>query len=85
MCCAGSRLYVEDKQFDRVVDGVSQLASKIRIGPGMDATSQMGPLVSEEQMNRVCSYLESGLSEGAKATVGGYRFEIETSHRSQNS
>ena len=73
VCCAGSRLYVEDKQFDRVVDGVSQLASKIRIGPGMDATTQMGPLVSEEQLNRVCSYLESGLSEGAKATVGGSR------------
>jgi phenylacetaldehyde dehydrogenase len=73
VCCAGSRLYVEDKQFDKVVDGVSQLASKIRIGPGMDATSQMGPLVSEEQLNRVCSYLESGLSEGAKATVGGSR------------
>ena len=73
VCCAGSRLYVEDQQFDRVVDGVSQLASKIRIGPGMDATTQMGPLVSEEQLNRVCSYLESGLSEGAKATVGGSR------------
>jgi phenylacetaldehyde dehydrogenase len=73
VCCAGSRLYVEDQQFDRVVDGVSQLASKIRIGPGMDATTQMGPLVSEEQLNRVCGYLESGLSEGAKATVGGSR------------
>ena len=73
VCCAGSRLYVEDKQFDKVVDGVSQLASKIRIGPGMDAATQMGPLVSEEQLNRVCSYLESGFSEGAKATAGGSR------------
>jgi phenylacetaldehyde dehydrogenase len=73
VCCAGSRLYVEDKQFDKVVDGVSQLASQIRIGPGMDASSQMGPLVSEEQLNRVCSYLQSGFSEGAKATVGGSR------------
>src|SRR5271156_5422174 len=42
-CCAGSRLYVEKPIFDRVVEGVSQLASKIRIGPGMEATSQMGP------------------------------------------
>ena len=72
-CCAGSRLYVEDKQFDRVVDGVSQLASKIRIGPGMESTTDMGPLVSEEQMNKVCGYLESGYAEGAKATVGGSR------------
>jgi phenylacetaldehyde dehydrogenase len=72
-CCAGSRLYVEDKQFDKVVDGISQLASKIRVGPGMESTTDMGPLVSEEQMNRVCGYLESGYSEGAKATVGGSR------------
>ncbi|HTW67304.1 MAG TPA: aldehyde dehydrogenase family protein [Bryobacteraceae bacterium] len=73
VCCAGSRLYVEDKQFDKVVDGVSQFASKIRVGPGMEPATQMGPLVSEEQMNRVCSYLESGLSEGAKAVTGGSR------------
>ncbi len=72
-CCAGSRLYVEEKSFDKVVDGVSQLASKIRVGPGMEPTSDMGPLVSEEQMNKVCGYLESGFSEGAKATVGGSR------------
>jgi phenylacetaldehyde dehydrogenase len=73
VCCAGSRLYVEDNEFDKVVDGVSQLASKIRVGPGMESTSDMGPLVSEEQMNRVCSYLESGFSEGAKAVTGGSR------------
>jgi phenylacetaldehyde dehydrogenase len=72
-CCAGSRLYVEAKEFDKVVDGVSQLASKIRVGSGLEPTTDMGPLVSEEQMNRVCSYLESGYSEGAKATVGGGR------------
>src|SRR5579862_5418668 len=73
VCCAGSRLYVEDKQFDRVVEGVSQIASQIRVGPGMEATTQMGPLVSEEQMNRVCSYFESGKAEGAKAVTGGSR------------
>ena len=72
-CCAGSRLYVEEKQFDKVVDGVSQIASKIRVGPGLDPSTDMGPLVSEEQMNRVCGYLDSGYSEGAKATVGGKR------------
>jgi phenylacetaldehyde dehydrogenase len=72
-CCAGSRLYVEEKSFEKVVDGVSQLASKIRVGPGLEPTTDMGPLVSEEQLNRVCNYLESGYSEGAKATVGGSR------------
>ena len=72
-CCAGSRLYVENKQFDKVVEGVSNIASKIKVGPGLDPSTDMGPLVSEEQMNRVCGYLESGYSEGAKATVGGKR------------
>jgi phenylacetaldehyde dehydrogenase len=72
-CCAGSRLYVDKKIFDEVVEGVSARASKIRVGPGMEATTDMGPLVSEEQLNRVCGYLEAGRSEGAKATVGGER------------
>jgi phenylacetaldehyde dehydrogenase len=72
-CCAGSRLYVEQKEFDKVVDGVSQIASKIKVGPGMEPSTEMGPLVSEEQMNRVCGYLESGFSEGAKAVTGGSR------------
>jgi phenylacetaldehyde dehydrogenase len=72
-CCAGSRLYVEDKSFDKVVQGVADQASKIRVGPGLEPTTDMGPLVSEEQLNRVCGYLESGFSEGAKAMVGGSR------------
>ena len=72
-CCAGSRLYVESDIFDKVVDGVAQHASRIRVGPGMDPASDMGPLVSEEQLNRVCGYLESGISEGAKAVTGGSR------------
>ena len=72
-CCAGSRLYVEQSIFDKVVEGVSAAASKIKVGPGFDATTQMGPLVSEEQLNRVCGFLESGFTEGAKATVGGKR------------
>jgi phenylacetaldehyde dehydrogenase len=72
-CCAGSRLYVEKKAFDRVVEGVADSASKIRVRPGFDPDSDLGPLVSEEQLNRVCGYLESGQKEGAKAVTGGSR------------
>jgi phenylacetaldehyde dehydrogenase len=72
-CCAGSRLFIEKKSFDKVVDGISQIAEKIQVRPGFDPESQMGPLVSEEQLNRVCSYLDSGLEQGAKATTGGSR------------
>ena len=70
-CCAGSRLYVEDKVFDKVVEGVSESAKKIKVGPGMNPDTNMGPLVSEEQFRRVCGYMESGVQEGAKAVVGG--------------
>jgi phenylacetaldehyde dehydrogenase len=70
-CCAGSRLYVEDKIFDKVVEGVSESAKKIRVGPGMNPDTNMGPLVSEEQFRRVCGYMEAGMKEGAKAVVGG--------------
>ncbi len=72
-CCAGSRLFVEEKVFDKVVDGVAKLAEQIQVKPGFDPDSDMGPLVSEEQMNRVCGYLESGVREGAKAVTGGAR------------
>jgi phenylacetaldehyde dehydrogenase len=72
-CCAGSRLYVEKSVFDKVVDGVAEQAKKIRVGPGLDSKTQMGPLVSVEQLDRVCSYLESGLSQGAKAIAGGHK------------
>src|SRR5207245_8628548 len=72
-CCAGSRLYVENNIFDQVVEGVSQQAKKIRVGAGMDPKTQMGPLVSHEQLQRVCGYMESGLTEGAKAVTGGKR------------
>ncbi len=72
-CCAGSRLFIEKSKFDEVIEGVSARAEKIRLGHGMDPKTQMGPLVSSEQLARVCSYLESGKTEGARATAGGER------------
>ncbi len=72
-CCAGSRLYVEQSIFDHVVQGVAEQAKRIKVGPGFDPETSMGPLVSEEQLHRVCSYLEIGLSEGAEAVVGGHK------------
>jgi phenylacetaldehyde dehydrogenase len=72
-CCAGSRLFVEKPIFDRVVEGVAERAKQIRVGRGLDPATDMGPLVSQEQLDRVCGYLESGVSEGARAVVGGSR------------
>jgi phenylacetaldehyde dehydrogenase len=70
-CCAGSRLYAEREVFDDVVAGVAEHARNIKLGPGLDATTDMGPLVSGEQRDRVCSFLESGVAEGARAVAGG--------------
>ena len=70
-CCAGSRLYVEQQVFDKVVEGVSEQARKIKLGPGLDPKTEMGPMVSEIQQQRVCGYLDSGFKEGAKALTGG--------------
>ena len=72
-CCAGSRLYVHKKHYDKVVEGVAAAARKIKVGPGHAADTEMGPLVSEEQLNRVMGFLKSGQSEGAQSVAGGGR------------
>lgn len=72
-CAAGSRLFVQEKNFDKVVEVISEQASKIKLGPGLSTDTEMGPLVSRDQLKRVTGYLESGQQEGAKATVGGKR------------
>jgi phenylacetaldehyde dehydrogenase len=71
VCTAGSRLYAHRKVFDQVVEGVSAAAQKIRLGPGLDPKTEMGPLVSKEQQSRVLGYIDSGRKEGAKVMVGG--------------
>src|SRR5215471_14359940 len=73
-CCnAGSRLYVERRVYDEVVSGVAEAASQIKVGPGMDPETMMGPLISDEQFTKVLGYLESGRADGAQAVVGGAR------------
>jgi len=72
-CTAGSRLFVHKSIFDKVVDGVAQETKNFHIGPGIDPSTNLGPLVSKEQQDRVCGYLDSGTKEGAKAVVGGHR------------
>src|SRR5271170_5245317 len=71
ICTAGSRLFVHKSIFDKVIDGVAQETKKFHIGPGIDPATNLGPLVSKEQQERVCGYLESGAKQGAKAIVGG--------------
>jgi phenylacetaldehyde dehydrogenase len=72
-CVAGSRLYVQQDRFDEVIEGVAEIAKSIHLGPGMEPDTQMGPLVSDEQLRRVTGYLDSGLEEGATTITGGGR------------
>ncbi|MBX5461986.1 MAG: aldehyde dehydrogenase family protein [Steroidobacteraceae bacterium] len=71
VCAAGSRLFAHKSVFDKVVEGVSNAASTIRLGPGLDPQTQMGPLVSREQQERVLGYIQSGRKEGAAIVTGG--------------
>jgi phenylacetaldehyde dehydrogenase len=77
ICVAGSRLYVHKKVFDRVVEGVTGMAKALKVGPGLSPDTQMGPLVSQGQLERVTGYIESGRAEGAEVVIGGERHGTE--------
>jgi phenylacetaldehyde dehydrogenase len=71
VCTAGSRLYVHRSRFDEVVEQLSGIAAGMKMGPGIDPATQIGPLVSKVQQGRVMDYVRSGLAEGARAAAGG--------------
>lgn len=73
VCCAGSRLYIHKSVYDRVLSEMVEKAKKIKQGPGMDPATEMGPLVSQEQLERVTGYLRKGREEGAEVLIGGER------------
>jgi len=73
LCTAGSRLYVEDKAFDDVVGALAGAAGGIQLGHGFDPATQLGPLVSADQLERVSGYVAAGQAEGARAVAGGRR------------
>ncbi len=70
-CTAGSRLFAHKSIYDKVVEGVTAEAGKIKIGHGLDRDVNLGPLVSKEQHERVRGFLESGRKEGAEIVTGG--------------
>jgi acyl-CoA reductase-like NAD-dependent aldehyde dehydrogenase len=72
-CTAGTRLLVEDAIFDEFTAGVAAHAAGLRIGPGLDPTNDIGPLVSQEQLTKVTGYLDAGIAQGARALAGGGR------------
>lgn len=82
VCFAGSRLYVQRRSFERVVEGVASFAKSLKVGSGLDAGNQIGPLISSKQLKRVTDYIALGEREGGEVvaggkTVGGDGFFIE--------
>ena len=73
VCSAGSRLFVQEKVYDQTLDELLKTVAETRIGPGLDPVTQMGPLVSKTQMERVLGYISVGNREGARLLAGGGR------------
>ncbi len=73
-CVAGTRLFVQREIFDDFTQAVADAAAAAKIGPGLDPTTELGPLVSQEQFDRVNRYIQQGLADGARALTGGGRW-----------
>jgi acyl-CoA reductase-like NAD-dependent aldehyde dehydrogenase len=71
VCCAGSRLFVDERVKDEFLDRFKTRAEKIKVGDPMDKTTQMGPQVSEEQLTRIRGYVDIARTEGATVFTGG--------------
>ncbi|WP_077615611.1 aldehyde dehydrogenase family protein [Caenibacillus caldisaponilyticus] len=71
VCCAGSRLFVQKKAYDNVVSDLVSYSKKIKQGDGLNPETEMGPLVSKEQQDRVVRYIDRGKAEGAELLTGG--------------
>ena len=73
-CEAGTRVFVHKDIYDEFNEALADAVKRLKVGPGNDPTSDITPLVSEEQLNRVVGYLEAGKADGAEALVGGNRW-----------
>ncbi|WP_301170083.1 aldehyde dehydrogenase family protein [Brevibacillus nitrificans] len=73
VCSAGSRLLLEESLYDRFVPELVARAKQIKVGPGADEESEMGPLITAEHMGRVLWFIEEGKKEGATLLCGGNR------------
>ena len=73
ICSAGTRLFVERKVYDEFVGRVADFGRGLKVGNGLEPDTQIGPLVSEQQLERVTGYLATGRQEGARPVAGGER------------
>ncbi len=72
-CCAGSRLFVEEKAHDMVVDVLQKKAASHRVGDPFDIATEQGPQIDKDQFNKIMHYIDAGKKQGAKCLAGGER------------
>ncbi len=72
-CCAGSRLFVEDRVYDRVVESLADRNRSYRVGDPFDPATDQGPQVNQAQLDKIMYYIEQGRAEGADCVTGGRR------------
>src|SRR5205814_8758154 len=72
-CCAGSRLFVQEKAYDEFVQKMVAKAKSRRVGDPFDPSTEQGPQVSQEQFDRVMGYIDAGQTDGARRLLGGNR------------
>jgi len=73
-CCAGSRLFVQDKIYDQMVEKLAAKAQGRKLGDPFDPTTEQGPQVDKTQFDKVLGYIEKGKEQGARCVAGGERF-----------
>jgi aldehyde dehydrogenase (NAD+) len=77
ICSAGTRLFVESSIYDEFVERIAEFGRKLKVGPGIDPETELGPVVSSEQLDRVLGYLSTGRKEGAELLSGGNRLTAD--------
>jgi aldehyde dehydrogenase (NAD+) len=73
-CCAGSRLFVEEKLYDKFVDRLASINKSRKLGDPLDPATEQGPQVDQAQFDKIMHYIDMGHKEGAKCVTGGHRF-----------
>lgn len=76
LCESGTRLFVPDKLYDQVINGLVALASKLKLGNPLDPSTDVGPIISKKQKETVLSYIEAGIQEGATLVCGGKEVRV---------
>src|SRR5213078_3688172 len=75
-CTAASRIAVHKSVYKEFVGRFVDRAKSLKVGDGLDSSTEMGPCINEQQLNTVISYVEIGKNEGAKLLTGGNRLTI---------